>query len=329
MINMHERTKLELEFCHGLDHAMNWLVREDFPESDVEAFIIAVKKYLEYPNIRDYVKAALYDKTRELSKIFSVIDKGIYYSYRKFIAILISLNEPEIVEMLETSFVKEKNLDNFFILIEEEVKQNKNIANCEKLFISLMTLQNYELSIIDRFLQAINKNRTYLVTKLIELKSYSTLRKYIEELAITDAPSFKNLVPIIIEKYEDRIGSHYLDLIKIIVTYSTEFTDRLLLSQNLNRMFEKHILSGYIKMSLIRNYSQYLLSKNELRFYIFEKTFLDHANSDELVEYAEHIPYSNKRLVLRRLIELKDSDEESLVDFIRKFPEYENLLPLL
>ena len=331
-MNFAERAILEVEFCNKLHHAIDQLIRHDFIEEDVKQFIKSVKTFLTYPDIKDYVKSALYDKAHDLSKIFLVIDKGLYYSYKKFIAILISIDDPEVIEMLETNFAKEKKLDNFFLWIEEKRNQNKDISNCENLFLSLMTLHNFRLEYVDRFIIAIKKDRPYVVSKLIETKSYSTLRKYLEELAIFDIESFKPLIPVVIEKYDDRLGTHYLDLVKTIITYCNDFTDKLLMTRNWNlrRIFEKHILSNSTRSEeLIKNYSNYLSSKSPNWLATFEKSFLETALSEDIVNFANNVPQSNKRLVLQRLVELKEIDEDSLVVFIRKFPEYENLLPLL
>lgn len=331
-MNLAERAILEVEFCNKLHYAIDQLIRHDFVEEDVNQFVKSVKTFLTYPDIKDYVKTALYDKANEISKIFLVIDKGLFYSYKKFISILISLDDSEMIEMLETNFAKEKKLDNFFLLIEEKINQNKDISNCENLFLSLMTLHNFRLEYVDRFIAAIRKDRDYIVCKLIETKSYSTLRKYLEELAISDIESFKPLIPVVIKNYDDRIGTHYLDLVKTIVTYSNDFTDKLLITRNWNlrRIFEKHILSNATRsQALIKNYANYLASKNESWLTTFEKSFLEVALSEDIVIFANNVPLSNKRLVLQRLVELKEIDESSLVVFIRKFPEYENLLPLL
>lgn len=332
-MNLADQTLLEVDFYNKLNFSIDQFIRNDFIESDVENFIQTVKTFLTHPEIKDYVKTALYNKANEISKIFVVIDKGLHYSYKKLIAILISLDETELTEMLETNFAKEKKLDNFFLLIEEKVNQNKSVSNCENLFLSLMTLHNFQLEYVERFINAIRKDREYIVSKLIENKSHSTLRKYLEELAAENPGSLKSLIPIIIEKYDDHIlHTHYLDLVKTIITYSNDFTDKLLINHdwNLRYIFEKYLLTlSIFPPNLIKNYSHYLISKKEAWFNDFEKSFLEIAKSEDIVDFANNVPHSNKRLILQRLVDLKEIDEDSLVVFIRNFPEYENLLPLL
>jgi hypothetical protein len=72
-----------------------------------------------------------------------------------------------------------------------------------------------------------------------------------------------------------------------------------------------------------------LSTKNLISFAKFETAFLDNASSGDIVQYAINVPASNKRHILKRLVDLKEDDELALVAFIKKFPEYENLLPLL
>jgi hypothetical protein len=330
MIDLATRTRLEVEFCSKLDYVIDHLVREDFPAQEVETFINVVRYFLKYEDIREYVVSALHDKAKELSKLFLVIDRGLFFSFRKFVGILVSLDDPEVIEMLETNFAKEKNLENFFILIEEELKQGKSSANCEKLFISLMTLHNYELQTVDQFLAATQRDRVYLVHKLIENKSFSALRKFVEEVGQRDVLGLKTIVPAFIEKYDDKINSNYMEMIRIVVTYDSSFTDELLSVSkwDLRFLFEKYILSSSTgNQPLLKNYCDYLLDRNKEQFLDFEKRFLESAEGFDIVRYSTNVPFSSKRLILRRLVEGKE--EQHLVEFIKKFPEYQNLLPML
>lgn len=328
-MNANERALLEIEFCNKLHVAIDQLIRNDFPEEDVLNFIKSVKTFLQYKDIKEYVKSVLYDKAREISNIFLVIDKGFFFSYRKFISILLSLNDTEVQEMLETNFAKEAKLKNFFILIEEEIKQNKDISNCENLFLSLMTLHSYTAKTIDEFAIAIQKDRAYILKKLIENQSFSTVKKYIEELIISDFESIHTIVPIVIERCY-HMSSHYMDLCKIIITHSSIYTEQLLSAPIMRVAFQNLILDHHHDNNvLIKNYALFLLNKNTKQFAKFEELFLEVASSTSMVEFATEIPFSNKRLILQRLVDLKNVDEESLVVFIKKFPEYKNLLPML
>ena len=330
MIDIATRTRLEVEFCGKLDYVIDQLVREDFPEQEVETFVNLVKFFLKYNDIKQYVVAALYDKAKELSKVLLVIDKGFYFSFRKFVSILIALDDKEVMEMLETNFAKEKDLHNFFLLIEEELRQSKDTANCEKLFFSLMTLNSYELSVVDSFLKAAQRYRAYLVEKLLSNNSHTALRKMLEEIRNNDAPGLKKVVPIFVSKYDDKINSNYLEMVRIVVTYDPSFTeDMLMMSKwDLRFLFEKYILQSSVgNQPLIKNYCQYLWDKDSEWFLEFEKNFLETADGFSIVQFSTNVPFSSKRKILHRLVEGKE--EQYLVEFIKKFPEYRHLLPML
>ena len=330
MIDIAVRTRLEVEFCGKLDYIIDLLIREDFPEEEVKTFTETVKFFLTYQDIREFVVSALHDKATELAKVFVVIDKGMVASFKKFVSILIALDDSEVLEMLETNFAKDKNLNNFFLLVEEERLQGKSTANCEKLFLSLLTLHGMSLQQIDSFLTALAQDRVYLATRLIENKSFVALRKYTEEVATNDVAGLKQLIPVFIERYDDKINSNYMEMIRITVVHDPSFTDAMLAMSkwDLRFLFEKYILSSSTgNMSLMKNYCQYLADKDSQWFFQFEKQYIETARGTDLVRFATTVPFSSKRAILRKLVEAKE--EESLVEFIKNFSEYRNLLPML
>jgi hypothetical protein len=324
-----DRVKLEVEFFRSIDQATRLLVKADFPEEEVENFIKVVKVFLGFQDIRSYVVSVLHDKAKEISKLYLNWHKGVQYSLRKFVAILVQLDDPEVIEMLETSFLKEKTSDNFFVLIEEKVKQGKDISNCEKMFLSSLAYNSrVDLPTVNKFLEITQRTSTFLVEQLIDNKSHIALRKYISELVILELSQLSVLVPVIIDKYDDKKHSDYLELARIIIRHDVSFADKLLLSSDLRDLFEKYVLmSSTADLPLISNYCNYLHSKSQDLFDIFEKEYLGAASSFDIVRYSDSVPFSSKRLILRRLVEIKN--ETNLVEFIKKFPEYQNLLPML
>lgn len=330
MTDIAVRTRLEVEFCGKLDYVIDLLIREDFPEEEVKTFTETVKFFLKYQDIREYVVSALHDKASELAKVFLVVDKGLTISFKKFLSILIALDDPEVLEMLETNFAKDRNLTNFFLLVETERLHGKSTANCEKLFLSLITLHGMSLQQIDNFLLSLDKDRVYLATRLIENKSFVALRKYTEEVATNDVTGLKQLIPVFIEKYDDKINSNYMEMVRIAVVYDPSFTDELLSVSkwDLRFLFEKYILnSSSGNMTLLKNYCQYLVDKNGQWFSDFEKQYIETASGSDLVRFATTVSFSSKRNILRKLVESKE--EENLVEFIKNFSEYRNLLPML
>lgn len=323
------RNKLEVEFCKSIDTVIDRLLIDDFPKEDVESFIKTVKVFLKYKDLKGYIVDALHDKAIYITKLHLAIDKGLGYSYRKFLATLISLDDPEVMEMIETNFLKEKTIDNFLILIEEKLKQQKDISNCENLFVSLMPYSYMDLETLNKFLTTTNKDSTFLVEKLLANKSYMALRKYIEEVAVQEPAKLKTLVPILTAKY-DKSDSNYLELVRTIISHDVSFINDLLfpLPFDLRASFEKYILTSSIgNHPLIKNYSNFLLVNNQDWFDSFEREYLSLALSSDIVKYSINVPFSSKRLILRRLVELKI--ESSLVEFIKIFPEFRNLLPML
>lgn len=323
------RNKLEVEFCKNIDTVIDRLLIDDFPKEDVESFIKTVKVFLKYQDLKGYIVDALHDKAVYIAKLHLAVDKGLGYSYRKFLATLISLDDPEVMEMIETNFLKEKTIDNFLILIEEKLKQQKDISNCENLFVSLLPYSYMDLETLNKFLTTTKKDSIFLVEKLLENKSYPALRKYIDEVAAQEPTKLKTLVPILIAKY-DKSDSNYLELIRTIINHDVSFINALLfpLPFDLRASFEKYILTSSVgNHVLIKNYSNFLLVSNQDWFDSFEREYLNSALSSDIVKYSINVPFSSKRLILRRLVELKI--ESSLVEFIKIFPEFRNLLPML
>lgn len=328
---MDNRTSIEINFFTFLNKGIDQLVRDNFLEQDVLEFVSSMKTFLKFEDIKDFVKESLYDKTIQLSSVIHIAEETWTYSHRKFIALLILLDNDELMEMLETNFVKERRLNNFFILIEEKLKQNKSVENCETLFLSLMTIKSFiNVHVVDMYLQAICRDRSYMVQKLITTKSYSALRRYISEISETDINCLEMLIPVIVERYYDRLNSHYLDLVATILTYSKEFTAHLLPSRNLEKMFEQYCSSSIpMPIRAITNYALYLSNKNKALFDKFETAFVEYAAPLNIVSFASDVPGSNKRKLLNKLIESRETHESSLVMFIKQFPEFENLLPML
>ena len=324
-----DRVKLEVEFFRNLDKTTDLLVRSDFPEEEVESFIKVIKVFLGFHDIRNYVVSSLHDKSKEISKRYLNWNKGLQYSLRKFVDILIQLDDPEVIEMLETNFLKEKTSDNFFVLIEEKVKLGKDISNCEKMFLSSMAYNSrVDLPTVNKFLEITQRTPTFFVEQLINNKSHTAIRKYISEIVILEPSQLSILVPTIIDKYDEKTHSNYLELARIIIRHDVSFTDNLLSTSDLRVLFEKYVLmSSTADIPLISNYCNYLHSKNQDWFGVFEKDFLEAAASSDILRYAIGVSFSSKRLVLRRLVEIKN--ETNLVEFIKKFPEYQNLLPML
>jgi hypothetical protein len=90
---------------------------------------------------------------------------------------------------------------------------------------------------------------------------------------------------------------------------------------------ENFLISGSPINACI-NYSKYLYSKSFSEYLDFENRYiLTIKSSYFLLIFAKSLVFSSKRLILLKLLSLKDSN--AVVSFIKEFPKYQNLLPML
>ena len=334
MTDLATRTQLEIEFAKKIDLIVDQLIYSNFSDEDIVVFTNSVKTFMGYVDLKQFIIDLLYDKVCEAAKIIKPHDQARFLSYRRLTGIILDLGDQELIESLETYLAKHKCPDHFFVFIEEKRARGLSTEHSELVFIDLIHTQEVQLKIINKFLSVIQKDHSYLIRHLLSSnldKMWShSLTRFISELLTHEPESIGiHVVPTLVQYHNSNI-EHYLSIISSIITHTPEHTRSLLEDSKwkCNLQLWAHIINGYtFNTSLVKNYCLYLEQYLPDKLEEFENEFLENADPDHIVNYALQIASSKKRKVLRRLIELKS--ERWLVVFIKNFPEYKSLLPML
>lgn len=328
------RTQLEIEFANKIDLIVDQLVYSNFSDEDIVVFTNSVKTFMGYVDLKQFIIDLLYDKVCEAAKIIKPHDQARFLSYRKLIRVILDLGDQELIESLETYLAKHKCSDHFFVFLEEKIARGLSTEHSELVFIDLIHTQEIDLKFVNKFLSIIQKDQSYLIKHLLtsnldKVQSHS-LTRFISELLHHELDSIGTHVVPTLVKYHNSNIENYLSIISSIISYTPAHTHTLLEDSKWKCNFQlwKYIINGYtFNTSLVKNYCLYLQEYFPDKLEDFENEFLENADPDHIVNYALQITSSKKRKVLRRLIELKS--EKWLVVFIKKFPEYKSLLPML
>jgi hypothetical protein len=324
-----DQYKLELESDSELQKLITRICNLDFPKEgslDLRKFIenVTSKQSL----IKDFVLSNLADKVSNSGNYINSLYENSSYVFRNLINVVISTNDDEAISVLETYLAKQANLNKFFIFIEEMINKNKDISSCENTFYSLLIGRGVIYSEIELFLSTIKKDRIYFVKKLIEKRLYFILQIYVEELCLKDVNFLiQSIVPIIIEEL-DSIYT-YLSITTSILYLNESATFDLLNNSKHDQLFkafenrlltlsDEQIVIKYV--NLLASYYPHLIES-------FEQKYIKIALPNDLVEYAINNKRCNRRFILSELIKRKNDEALSL--FIKSFPEFHVLLPLL
>ena len=141
----------------------------------------------------------------------------------------------------------------------------------------------------------------------------------------------EQIVPSVIENYiGDR--THYMGITMSVAECGADFLKELLHDNahigECEEYFGKYLVSNHAhNILLIKHFMAYLEINNPTAIPSLEESFLKDIGVDTIYRYGIEVPISNKRKVLISLIELKN--EKYLVEFIKKFPAYQSLMPML
>jgi hypothetical protein len=324
-----ERARLECEFAKQIGTVVDQLVSSDFSEDDTFTFVSSVKIFLKFEDIRDYIIDVLFEKAKTIASVpFETHIEthrlvSDYKSIRKLIRVIVSISEDSLIEALATFFLKGNDPSYYFILLEEMVKKKHNTEVVEYIFLSLISAGNYDLNRIIKFLEILGKNSAYLTSLLLNNKLYSSLRRYVSLLNIIELQ--ETVVPLIVKGYDDT-NDKYLGVVLEALCVSEKVIRPLLV--NCEESFTKFLLGGHAyNMPALKNYLGYLAEYNPQVISSFENQLLETDKEYLIRQYALHLPLNNKRKILRLLITSKQ--EATLVEFIKKYPEFESLLPML
>ena len=246
-----------------------------------------------------------------------------YKRFRQLIQVIVSISESSLIEALATFFLKGNDPSYYFILLEEMVKKKCNTDVVEHIFLSLISASGYDLIRITEFLKILGKNSSYLTSALLNSKLYPSLRRYI---SLLDRKELQDtVIPLIVKDY-DGVPEKYLGIVLEALCISEKVIRPLLI--NYEERFTEFLLNAHAyNIPALRNYLGYLAEYNPQAIFAFENELLDSDKEYLIRQYALHLPLNNKRKILRILITTKQ--EATLVEFIKKYPEFESLLPML
>jgi|ERR1700722_3561884 len=321
----------EIKLIKQIDVVLEKLFSSEFSDKDIDIFTETMKIFLRYTDLKHYILDTLYEQIKHATH-----DTLKAFRMRNILRAILKLEDQNLINIIETFFLKDKKINLFFILLQEKISLQQDIKYSEKQFLSaLNTYYDINLEIVNEYLQIIGKDKKYFVRRLMDDKIavHTALSRFIKSICILDAESLrKDVVPVLVQEF---VGNTqlYMSLCRIIVSQYTEFTKTLLENRCDIKNFSTFVLDyGINDTMLIKNYCEYLTNYDINELENFENSYILRANPDSLIAYARFIDNSNKRKVLRRLISLKSEDsrkEKHLVYFIEYFPEFSSLLPML
>jgi hypothetical protein len=330
-IDVAERARLECEFAEQIGTVVDQLVSSEFSEEETLAFVSSVKTFLKFEDLKDYIIDVLLVKTKTVANDpfeNHRLDKE-YKSFRKLIRVIISIGEEHLIETLATFLLKDNNSIYYFILLEEMVKKKCDTKSVENIFLSLISTMVYDLDRVNKFLDIIGKNSSYLVPLLLNDKRYLGLKRYISLLS---AEELKNIViPLIIENYQGTQEKYFSIVLEALIISEKIIYPLLFdcpkIGQCESAFAQFLIENSSFNIPPLKKYLEYLSQYNPSAIVDFENKLLQTDKAYLINQYALMLPLVSKRKIMTLLIKLKQ--EPILVEFIKKYPEFEPLLPML
>lgn len=330
-MDLAERARLEAGFAREISNVIDSLAYYGMSDEKLFAFENALNTFLKFEDIKEFVLDSLFEKAKEVAKIIKPHDKERFLSFRKIMRLILKFGDQDSVNIFSTFLLTDKLPSHFFVLLEEMVARKVEYKEAEKSFLSLIPTQEYDREIVERYLQIIGKDVSYLTQRLLQSSIYISVNRFIR--IATSEQLRDHVVPTILTHYTgDR--THYLGIVAEIMQLTNEFSPTLLKEHQhiglCEEAFAKYATDySWYNIKLIKNFAIYLQEHNPQTWPKFEDYFLEYikGQTDILIKYAEEVPNANKRKVLIRLIEAKN--ETKLVEFIKKFPSFASLLPML
>lgn len=335
-MNLNDRAQLEVQFARQIDYVIDQLMYSEFSDDDVDTFTETVKTFLKFLDLKQYILDALYDKVKEASTTILKHDLRQHDTYRKILRVIVRVNDQDLTDALETFFLKDKKIDSFFFMLEEKKHAGISTEKAEKLFYSaLNTYYETNLEVVNRFLAIVGKTKSDMVRELMDTRRavHNALARFVAACLDDKESLEQQVIPVLAHEFEGS-QEHYMNLIRFIVAQHSVFIEELFKNKKFElKAFSRFIIDNHPSETLlVANYCEHLAAKYPEEFQRFENAYLQVAKPEYLVAYARYTPASNKRLVLKRLVELMGIDsrnEKHLVDLITSFPEYRPLLPML
>lgn len=282
-------------------------------------------------NMKKFISDLLADKAQALLDVVS--PKEEHFLLRKYFKTLIALDNEDILHSLETHYACDPRIEGFIIFIDELIKANKDVNSYVQTFFSILKINNIPIINIDAFLKAIGKDKTYLIQELVSRELFDECAYYINNVLskdLADAQIITETIKSLRSKieYEDL----YIDFICSIMSYYKESCSLFLDNENilLDNIEERLLTSGNLPIpNIVQSVKYYceFISHNKERFLNFEKKFLQTQSQYYILRFAKEVEISSKKLILKRLLEFKN--ETYVIEFLKFFPKYGHLLPLI
>lgn len=312
-----------------IEEEVDSLVSSRFSPDHVSSFQIFIGEYLNQPLRSKIFLATLFDRAKALSKVVKR-DEEQFSVFRNFIKTLLLINNEQILSYFETSLVNEKNLDKFFIFLEENIVVNRDITFIIDAFIQLMCYNNYSYISIQNFLKKISKDKKWLIHKLLSFNLYNVITNHIHETVLYEKDSLKEIVDALASYPKYEVPVQYARLVVFILQNTNEYLPVLLKHSDINEKLLESVIVSDPRPLAVKNYSIYLFENKGLEIFLsFEDKLLasEHISAYSVLEYSNQVAFSTKRSILKKLISLRA--EQELIKFMKKFPEYKKLLMLL
>lgn len=326
-----ERERLETRFAREISRVIDTLAYSGMSDENFSAFENSLTTFIKFDDIGFFVLDSLFEKAREVAKIIKPHDKERFLSFRKIMRLILKFGDPDSINIFSTFLLTNKLPFHFFVLLEEMIAQGKEYKESEKSFLPLISVQEYNREVVERYLEIIGKDISYLTERLLNSSIYISMERFIR--IATPEQIRQHIVPSLMAHYTgDR--THYLRLVSEIMQLTTEFSPVLLQEHKhigpCEDPFIQYVTSTiYHNLKLIKNFAIYLQEHNPKVWTRFENNYIDWVKNQGkiLIQYAEVVPNANKRKVLIALIDSKN--ERWVVEFIKKFPAFSSLLPML
>jgi midasin (ATPase involved in ribosome maturation) len=327
-------SRLETMFAKECQTAIDILAYQGMSEEQYLSFETSLNTFFKYDDLKDFITESLIKKTKEVARRFKPSEPESWLSFRRLAKLIVKFGDRESLSITSSFLLTGKLPFHFFVLLEEIVEGGLETHEYQKIFESLIVTHQYDLDIINQYMKIVQQDSYGLTKRLLQNSNYGGLVRYIRSLSM-DAGRKKILqeqvAPSILENFTgDR--THYMGITMSITECGTDCVKELLHDSNqfkdCEEFFGKYLTSNHSSnLPVIKNFISYLEINNPKSIPSVEEAFLQRAGIHILIQYALQVPTSNKRKVLMRLIEL--GDEDYVVEFIKKFPNFRSLMPML
>jgi hypothetical protein len=327
---MANKAETETNFIKDIDDLISGIGHLNLSDEDYLNLNNALLTFLKFTDLKGYLIDALFQESKKLSKFND-------YSFLKISKVIIRLGDTELLHALQTYLISQKLVERFLILLQQMVKQRADTTNAERLFMSVISIDQVSILLIEKYLQILSKDNIDFVKDLLKEKYYYGLQYYLKTMRVREEKQLQHhIIPTILQNFDGDI-SFYLALAMDIIGVDDRHAEQLINTNNpiikncQKELFEAVIDHRLNEFKVVKNYSTYLYRTSTELLADFEDCYCQKMPTYSLLYYGTSIYFSDKRKILSRLLELKniDGDNRYVMDFIKNFPQYKQLLPML